>query len=591
MVKRWILKEQGEPGLTANLAEILKIDTHLANLLVQRGVSDYDSAKYFFRPSLEFLHDPFLMKDMDKAVTRIEKALEKGEKILIYGDYDVDGTTAVALVYLFLKQFSANLQFYIPDRYAEGYGISVKSIDWAAEQGISLIIALDCGIKAVEKVKYANEKGIDYIIVDHHRPGDEIPPAVAVLDPKQSDCNYPYDELSGCGLGFKLVQAIAVKKQIPFKDLEQYIDLVVISIASDIVMITGENRVLAYYGLKLINSNPRPGVEAILRVSGVERRQHSTHPDVNQAYIKKITISDLVFIVGPRLNASGRIETADNSVKLLVAEKLEDALKIAEQVDGFNKTRKILDSDITQEALDLIRTTPGRENTFSTIIYNPNWNKGVIGIVASRLIDYYYRPTIVFTLSNGLITGSARSIKEFDIYNAIDACSHLLEHFGGHTFAAGLSLKEENFDSFCEQFEIQAKENIGHLELVHEIEIDTRLCLNSINSKFIRILKQFEPFGPGNLSPIFHTDRVVDTGRARIVGKNHLRFEVIHPEITSFPIPAIGYNLGEYLPYLLEKKPFRICYHIEENEWNGNVNLQLNVKDIKLGDDPGIPNN
>lgn len=589
MVKRWVIKDQGDPGTVANLAEILKIDHHLSNLLVQRGVTDYDTAKYFFRPTLEHLHDPFMMKDMEKAVERIELALGKKEKILIYGDYDVDGTTAVALVYMFLKQFSENLQFYIPDRYSEGYGISLKSIDWAAEQGISLVIALDCGIKAVEKIKYANEKGIDYIIVDHHRPGDEIPPAAAVLDPKRNDCMYPYDELSGCGLGFKLVQAIAVKKNIPFKELEQYIDLVVISIASDIVMITGENRVLAYYGLKLINSSPRPGIEAILKVSGIDRRQQDTGTDENQAYTKKININDLVFIVGPRLNASGRIETADNSVKLLVSEKLEDALKIAQQVDGFNKTRKILDSDITQEALDLIRTTPGKETSFSTIIYNPNWNKGVIGIVASRLIDYYYRPTIVFTQSNGLITGSARSIKEFDIYNAIDACSHLLEHFGGHTFAAGLSLKEENFDSFCEHFEIKAKEMIGHLQLTHEIEIDTELCLNSINSKFIRILKQFEPYGPGNLSPIFHTSQVVDTGRARIVGKNHLRFEVIHPEITSFPIPAIGFNLGEFLPYLLEKKPFRICYHIEENEWNGNVNLQLNVKDIKPDDKPAMP--
>ncbi len=581
MDKRWVLKEQGEEKTVRHLSEVLNIDHNLANLLVQRGVTTFEEARSFFRPSLDELHDPFLMNDMHKAVDRIETARKNGEKILVYGDYDVDGTTAVALVYTFLRSIYDNIDFYVPDRYQEGYGISYKSIDFAAENGVSLVIVLDCGIKAVEKIAYAKSKGIDYIIADHHRPGDQLPEAVAVLDPKRPDSNYPYDELSGCGVGFKLIQAYAGKHEIPFDNLVQYLDLVVVSIASDIVKITGENRILAYYGLKIINTNPRPGIEAILKFCGINRKVDSVVDDSDYIFSRNLTISDLVFLVGPRINAAGRIESANNSVSLLISETLDKAQEYAHRINDFNTERKDLDAQTTVEAMEMIRTDDVLMNARSTIVYNPDWHKGVIGIVASRLIENYYKPTVVLTKSNGLITGSARSIKDFDIYDAVDACSDLLEHFGGHKYAAGLSLKPENLESFKTRFETFVSNNITQKMLVPEVEIDAKICLNDINKKFFKILKQFAPFGPGNMSPVFMSENLIDTGFGRVVGKNHLKLEVVHKDIRGYPIPAIAFQQSDHLEVIMKNKPFNICYHIEENEWNGVVNLQLNVKDIK----------
>lgn len=581
MDKRWVLKEQGEEAKIQHLSQVLNIDHNLANLLVQRGISTFEEARSFFRPSLQELHDPFLMKDMQKAVDRIQVALDNNEKILVYGDYDVDGTTAVSLVYTFLKSIYDNVEFYIPDRYDEGYGISYKSIDFAAEHGFSLVIVLDCGIKAVEKIKYAKGKQIDYIIADHHRPGEEFPQAVAVLDPKRSDCEYPYEDLSGCGVGFKLIQAFAAKKGIPFEDLTTYLDLVVVSIASDIVKITGENRILAHFGLKLINTRPRPGIEAILKFSGINRKVDSPIDDSEHIFTKDLTISDLVFLVGPRINAAGRIESANNSVELLVAKTLEDAEKLAETINNFNTERKDLDAQTTFEATEMIKNSLELSKTKSTIVYHPEWHKGVIGIVASRLIETYYRPTIVLTKSNGLITGSARSVKDFDIYDAVDACSDLLEHFGGHKYAAGLSLKPENLDRFKDRFEEFVSENITHVMQTPEIEVDARICLNDITKKFFKVLKQFAPFGPGNMSPVFISENLIDTGNGRIVGKNHLKLEVVHKEIRGYPIPAIAFQQADHLDNIIHNRPFHVCYSIEENEWNGVVSLQLNVKDIK----------
>ena len=518
---------------------------------------------------------------MHKAVQRIEQALANKEKILVYGDYDVDGTTAVALVFTFIKSIYSNVDFYIPDRYEEGYGISYKSIDFAAENNFSLVVVLDCGIKAVEKIQYAKEKGVDYIIADHHRPGDVIPNAVAVLDPKRLDSNYPYDELSGCGVGFKLVQAIAKFREIPFDNLIQYLDLVVVSIASDIVKITGENRILAHFGLKLLNSNPRPGIEAILKFSGVERKINSVSKKKENSFSKNLSISDLVFLVGPRINAAGRIESAKNSVKLLIAETYEEATALAVTINDFNTERKDLDANTTQEALEMIQASDELLNSKSTVIYQNNWHKGVIGIVASRLIESYYRPTVVLTKSNGLITGSARSVKDFDVYDAVDHCSDLLEHFGGHKYAAGLSLKPENLEAFRSKFENYVSCTIQKEMLTPEVEVDAKISMNDISKKFFRILKQFAPFGPGNMSPVFKTENVIDTGSGRIVGKNHLKLEVVQQDIRGYPISAIAFQQSENLENIVRNKPFNICYHIEENEWNGVVNLQLNIKDIK----------
>jgi single-stranded-DNA-specific exonuclease len=588
MEKRWVFKEKGDTEPVNSLSEELGIDKPLAELLVQRGVNTFEEARDFFRPDLQNLHDPFLLKDMDTAIDRIQKASRDKEKVMIYGDYDVDGTTAVSLVYTFFrKQGFENLDFYIPNRYSEGYGISFQGIDFAAENGFSLIIALDCGIKAVEKVQYAHEKGIDFIICDHHRPSDKLPAAVAVLDAKRDDSTYPFDELSGCGVGFKLIQAYAQKADVPFEALYEYLDLVAVSIASDIVPIIGENRILAYYGLKIINSKPRPGIEAILNVANILRREDAEKHllDETGIFAHELTINDLVFVIGPRINAAGRIESGRNSVQLLNSPSLADAESIARQINDFNITRRDLDSQITQEALDMIAADKQQQGLRSTVVFNEAWHKGVIGIVASRLTESYYRPTIVLTQSNGLITGSARSVKDFDIYDAIDACSDLLEHFGGHTYAAGLSLKPENLDSFRKKFEHIVATSIKDHMLVPEVEIDLELDLRQITPKFLRILKQFAPFGPGNMSPVFMTPRTRDTGYARIVGKNHVKMTVFQESVRSDPFSSIAFQQGEKYNDIQKGRPMDICYHIEENEWNGNKSIQLNIKDIRFSED------
>ncbi len=578
-----MVKQEGDQVTIEGLAAALDMDMNLANLLVQRGITSFDEAKAFFRPSLSALHDPFLMKDMDLAVERIRQAFDRQERILVYGDYDVDGTTAVALVYTFIHSLYPQVDFYIPDRYSEGYGISYQGIDFAEETGVKLILALDCGIKAIEKVEYAKSKGIDLIIGDHHRPGDELPAASAVLDPKRADCQYPYKELSGCGIGFKLCQAFAQTNDIPFKKLEKFLDLVVVSIASDIVPITGENRILAHFGLRLLNTHPRPGLESILLFSNIKRKDLFSNTSNGQSlFNKELTISDLVFLVGPRINAAGRIESGKNSVELLISETLESALTIADQINKNNTERKNLDNLITQHALDIIKQDKDQSGQKTTVVYHPDWHKGVIGIVASRLTEYYYRPTIVLSKSSELISGSARSVKDFDIYDAIDACSELLEHFGGHKYAAGLSLKPENFEAFRKKFEEIVSNTITEDMLTPEIEIDTILDLKNINSKFYRHLKQFAPFGPGNMSPVFRTDGVVDTGYARIVGNNHLKLTVVHPDISGFPLPAIAFQQGQYYEQVKSGARLSICYHIEENEWNGTTSLQLNIKDMKI---------
>ena len=582
MDKRWLLYKNPDNEKVKRLASELNINPKLGNLLFSRGITNFDEAKIFFRPQLEFLHDPFLMKDMDKAVERVLKAIEKGEKIMVYGDYDVDGTTAVALMYSFLKNFYKNIEFYIPDRYNEGYGISFKSIDYALDNKIKLIIALDCGIKANDKVDYAKERDIDFIIGDHHRPGDIIPAAAAVLDPKQDDCPYPFKELSGCGVGFKLAQAIAIKNKIPDEKVFDLIDLVAVSIAADIVPIVGENRVLAYYGLKKINNNPRIGICSILKSAGVFKSEIKNSP---WFFTKEITVNDLVFSLGPRINAAGRIEDATNSVRLLISTNPEYADKLGTQIDELNSTRRSLDSNITKEAIEQIENNINNQKKRTVVVYNPEWHKGVIGIVASRLIERFYKPTIVFTKSMDLITGSARSIKGFDIYDGIDNSSDILEHFGGHTYAAGLALKPERLDEFIKAFETYASERLTDEMMIPEINIDEDLDVSDINSKFFNILKQFAPFGPGNMSPIFQSNNVIDTGYAKIVGRNgqkHLKFSVVQTTKRGAPVPAIGFNLGHHHEKIKQGQAFSICYHIDENTWQGKTTLQLRVVDIKF---------
>jgi single-stranded-DNA-specific exonuclease len=594
MHKRWVVKPKGDPEKVSSLSAELGVNDIVAELLVQRGIYTYQEAKSFFRPDLKELHSPYLMKDMEVAVQRILAASEKKEKILVYGDYDVDGTTAVALVYTFLLEFGINpdlLDYYIPDRYHEGYGISLQSIDFACNEGFSLVIALDCGIKAIEKIRYANEKNIDFIICDHHRPGDTIPEALAVLDAKRADCNYPYKELSGCGVGFKLIQAIAEKINIPFENLLKYLDLVAVSIASDIVPITGENRILATFGLRLLNSKPKACFEAILKYANIVRKPaeytftsqgvESVQND-SSYFCRELTISDLVFLIGPRINAAGRIESGKNAVKLLICDNHTEAEILADQINDFNTTRRDLDLNTTDMALDDIKNISRLKYSNSTVVFNKEWHKGVIGIVASRLIETYYRPTIVLTQSNGLITGSARSIKDFDIYDAIDECSDLLEHFGGHKYAAGLSMKPENLDVFIDKFEKVVTSKITEEMMIPQIEIDMKIPLNEINLKFLRIIKQFSPFGPGNQSPVFQTDSVVDNGNARLLKNKHLKLTLGHMEYASNPVSAIAFQMGDYYEYIIKGLPFNICYHIEENDWNNKKEIQLNIKEIHI---------
>jgi len=562
MKKQWNLKPKADPKLIAQLQESLGVAKIVAQLLVQRGITDFKEAKSFFRPTYDQLHDPFLMKDMTLAVNRLKKALEQKENILIYGDYDVDGTTAVALMYSFLKSIHPNVAYYIPDRYSEGYGISYQGIDYAAQNNFSLIIALDCGIKAVDKVAYAQEKEIDFIICDHHRPGANVPKALAVLDPKQNDCKYPYKELSGCGVGFKLIQAYCQKNNIAFEKITHYLDLLVVSIAADIVPITEENRVLAYYGLKQLSTEPRKGLKALMEVSDKE---------------KNLTISDVVFGLAPRINAAGRIEHGAKAVALLVQEDIEQARSMAQKVNEHNLKRRELDQSITQEALKM-----AIPNAKSTVVYQENWHKGVVGIVASRLIETHYRPTIVLTENNGMLAGSARSVKGFDIYNAIGSCSEYIEQFGGHKYAAGLTLKKENLAGFTAKFEEVVSATIQEEMLNPQISIDAELTISEINPKLFRILKQMAPFGPGNMSPIFMTQQVIDRGYGRKIGQEqtHLKLNVGDKEPTQY-LDCIGFGMADKFELIKEGQQFDIAYAIEENVWNGNVNLQLRLKDIR----------
>lgn len=562
---RWTLKPKPRADKVEALQQVLHIDKTIATLLVQRGIETFDEAKTFFRPNLNDLHDPFLMKDMDKAVARIEKAMANKENILVYGDYDVDGTTAVALMSTYLKSKYPLVHTYIPNRYDEGYGISYKGINFALENDFSLIIALDCGIKSVEKVEHAKKLGIDFIICDHHRPGAEIPKAVAVLDPKREDCNYPFKELCGCGIGFKLVQALASKDGKTVDDLTEYLDLVATAIGADIVPINGENRTLAFFGLMVINTNPRPGIKAIL----------------NQVEKTELTITDVVFIVAPRINAAGRMKHGNYAVTLLAEEEDDKAQQYASEIDQYNLDRRETDKQITEEALNQIEENK-EQNRFTTVVYHQDWHKGVIGIVASRLIETYYRPTLVFTRSGEKLAASARSVRGFDVYNAIGNCSEHIEQFGGHKYAAGLTLKEENYEAFKQAFEDEVSKTIDKNLLTPEIKVDDKIDLNDITPKFYRVLKQFAPYGPENMTPVFMTENLTDTGYGKCVGqdKTHLRLTATQAD-SSKNIGCIGFGMGDKFDLISDKKPFKAVYSIDENEWKGNVSIQLKLRDIK----------
>jgi single-stranded-DNA-specific exonuclease len=561
---RWTIKSKPEKEKVQALQNALQVDEIIATLLVQRGIETYEQAKTFFRPTLEDLHNPYLMKDMDKAVSRIEKAIENNENILVFGDYDVDGTTAVSLVSSYLRSFYPNVATYIPDRYNEGYGISYLGIDYAEDNDVSLIIALDCGIKSIDHVNYAKAKNIDFIICDHHRPGDSLPDAIAVLDPKRNDCSYPYDELCGCGVGFKLIQALAENRNQTIEDLLPYLDLVATAIAADIVPITGENRVLAKFGLEVINSNPRPGIKAL--VQNVKK--------------KVLTITDVVFIVAPRINAAGRVKHGNEAVALLTEYNLEQAEQFASEIEQHNSDRKELDKQITKEALLQIEEN-NEQNRFSTVVYQENWHKGVIGIVASRLVEKYYRPTIVFTKSGDKLAASARSVKDFDVYNALEACAEHLEQFGGHMYAAGMTLKEENYEKFKAAFENEVKKTIHPDLLIPEISVDLEMNFSDLDEKFMRILKQFEPFGPENMTPIFMSKNVIDSGYAKTLGNDAEHLKVFLKQNNSPNFNAIGFGLGAKIDVVKNRNPFEAVYVLEENEWNGTVSLQLQLRDIR----------
>ncbi|WP_257669651.1 single-stranded-DNA-specific exonuclease RecJ [Parapedobacter tibetensis] len=566
MQKRWAIASCHNQIASQKLQVELGIRAVLANLLVNRGIGSFEEAKRFFRPDLSSLHDPFLMRDMDKAIARIEQAIGNNEKVLIYGDYDVDGTTSVAVVYSFFRQFHSRLEYYLPDRYIEGYGISTQGIDYAAENGFSLIIALDCGIKSLDKVTYARQQNIDFIIGDHHLPGECLPDAVAVLDPKREDCAYPYKELSGCGIGFKIIQAFILKNNMDINDCYQYLDLVAVSIASDIVPITGENRVLTHYGLHKLNTNPCCGLQSLIDLS--------THKNSH------FTVNDIVFQIGPRINAAGRIDHAKDAVKLLISKSLQEAVVYSASIDVQNTQRKDFDLRITEEALAIIDADEVLKQRKTTVVFKPDWHKGVIGIVASRLTEKYYRPTVVLTQTNGHVAGSARSVLGFDLYEALSACSDLLDQFGGHKYAAGLTMKPENIESFQQRFEEVVSASIRPSMLQKEIYIEAVLTLSDIDAKFFRILKQFEPFGPQNEGPLFLSKKVYACGQAMIVGGNHLKMTVMQEGTVGFD--CIGFGLADYVDVINTGKVVDICYTIEENVWRDKRNLQLNLKDIRV---------
>ena len=579
--KRWVVKPQGNPEAVAAMAAATGISPVLANLLVQRGIDTLEKAKKFFNPQLSDLHDPFLMKDMEKAVERVGQAVHNNEKIMVYGDYDVDGTTAVALVYKFLRQIGhKDLLFYIPDRYTEGYGISTKGIDHAARKGATLIIALDCGIKAIEKVDYAKRKGVDFIICDHHLPAEEIPRAVAVLDPKRADCSYPFDELSGCGVGFKLVQAYCQKNGIPFQQIEPLLDLLAVSIASDIVPLVDENRILAHYGLLRLNASPSKGLLSIIKICGLDRHN--------------ITIDDIVFKIGPRINAAGRMRMDENdenaapsggyaAVNLLIEGNESLAEEFGSVIDGFNQDRKCIDRSVTQEAHDFIEAHAELKAAKSTVIYNPRWMKGIVGIVASRLIETYYRPTVVLTMSNGFVTGSARSVPGFDLYQAIESCSDLLENFGGHMYAAGLTMRPERVEEFTRRFNAYVEENIDPITLQPQVEIDSELFFSNITPAFRRDLNRFQPFGPGNPAPVFVTRGVVSHGETKLVGADceHLRMDLMQRQKPNTTIQTIAFQQPTHYEWIRAGHPIDVCYQIVENHYRGSVSVQLRIKDIK----------
>ena len=561
---RWNIKPKPNQEEINQLSNELKVDGLVAHLLLQRGISTYEEAKKFFRPELPDLHDPFLMKDMDVAVERIQKAINSEENILVYGDYDVDGTTAVALLSSYLLEDYPNVATYIPDRYGEGYGVSLKGIDFAEDNDFSLIIALDCGVKAINQVNYAKEKEIDFIICDHHRPGEKLPDAIAVLDPKREDCNYPYKELCGCGVGFKLIQALASKKGDGIEDLIPYLDLVATAIGADIVPVTGENRALAYFGMQVINANPRVGFKAIIK----------------QIKKTQLTITDVVFIIAPRINAAGRMKHGQYAVNLLTETNLEQAKVFAAEIEEFNTDRRGLDRDITEQALKQI-TNNKEEKGYTTVVYDETWHKGVIGIVASRLTETYYRPTLVFTKSGDKLAASARSVKDFDVYNALQGCSDFIEQFGGHKYAAGLTLLENQYGAFKKQFEKVVAESIAPDLLIPEQQIDTQIELNQVTPKLMRILKQFAPFGPGNMTPVFMVENVQDTGYAKGVGEDEKHLKLTVTKKGSKPIGAIGFNIGDKIGQLKMKNRFDIAFTLDENEWQGKVSLQLKLKDLR----------
>ncbi|MGL2987796.1 single-stranded-DNA-specific exonuclease RecJ [Flavobacterium sp. RSSA_27] len=562
---RWTLKPKPEEEKINELADALQVSKTIATLLLQRGITSFEEARQFFRPSLNDLHDPYLMKDMDKAVARLEKAIANEENILVFGDYDVDGTTAVSLVSGYLKSFYPNVATYIPDRYDEGYGVSFKGIDFADDNGFSLIIALDCGIKSIDHLAYAKEKNIDFIIGDHHRPGEQLPDAVAILDPKREDCDYPYDELCGCGIGFKLIQALAANRNQTIDDLIPYLDLVATAIAADIVPMTGENRVLAYFGLQVINSNPRPGIKAM------------TH----QLKKKTLDITDVVFIIAPRINAAGRIKHGNHAVELLTEFDFEQAQQFALEIEAYNAERKGLDQQITKEALNQIEEN-GEQNRFTSVVFQEKWHKGVIGIVASRLTEIYYRPTLVFTKSGDKYAASARSVRGFDVYNALEACAEHLEQFGGHMYAAGMTLKPENYAAFKEAFEKVVQETISPELLQPELSIDAVVSFEEITPKFTRILKQFEPCGPQNMTPVFVSKNIFDTGYGKPMGKEEEHLKLFVRQNNSEGIPAIGFGLGNKYEIVKNKQPFEAAYCIDENEWNDKIEVQLRLKDLKM---------
>ncbi|SEI87177.1 exonuclease RecJ [Dyadobacter sp. SG02] len=566
--KRWIhypsfTSEQEQ--VAQSLAESLKVSPSLATLLVQRGILDFEQSRDFFRPDIRHLHDPFLMADMEKAVERLVKAIDSNEKILVYGDYDVDGTTSVALFYGFLKRIYPNLDYYIPDRYEEGYGVSWQGVDWAEANGYTLIVTLDCGVKSVDKVTVALEKGIDFIICDHHRPGDELPPAAAVLDPKREDCLYPYKELTGCGVGFKLLQAFCIKQGLNLETLYDYLDLLVVSIASDIVPITGENRILAFYGLQRLNAQPRTGIKALIQISGISGA---------------LDITNVVFGLGPRINAAGRIKHAKEAVRLLLSEIEEEAMEFAEEINRHNSERRNFDSSITEQALFMIENDEWFSNAKSTVLYKEDWHKGVIGIVASRCIEKYHRPTIILTQSHGKAAGSARSVPGFDVYEAIEECADLLEQYGGHTFAAGLTLPLDNVEAFRMRFNEIVSSRIQPDQLVPMINVDMLLDLEAITPKFYNILRQMGPFGPGNMTPIFESRNMTLVGRPSLMKEKHIKFDVKQNSSAAFT--AVGFGMGHFYPDIVNGRPFSICYCLEENNFRDKKTLQLSLKDIKL---------